>query len=86
VQHYEERSLTQGNDAVAIAIVELAAEALSGTLYGVGIHANIITASLMAILSAVNRATQVTPGLSQKLSQRFTKEPLLSSDGHSSRN
>ncbi len=78
VQHYEERSLAQGNDAVAIAIVELKAETLSDTLHGVGIHANIVTASLMAILSAVNRATQVTPDLNQKLSQRFKKEPLPS--------
>jgi hypothetical protein len=27
------------------------------TLFGVGLHANIVTASLLAVLSAMNRAT-----------------------------
>jgi 2-isopropylmalate synthase len=76
VHSYEERSLNQGSDAAAIAIVELETEALSGTVHEVGIHANIGTASLRAILSAVNRATQVNPDLNQRLSQRFEKEPL----------
>ncbi len=76
VHHYEERSLAQGNDASAIAIIELGSDALSGTVHGVGIHANIVTASLRAILSAVNRATQATPDLSQRLYQRLEKEPL----------
>jgi 2-isopropylmalate synthase len=76
VHHYEERSLAQGSDAAAIAIIELGTEALSGTMHGVGIHANIVTASLRAILSAVNRATQVNSDLKQRLSQRFEKEPL----------
>jgi 2-isopropylmalate synthase len=56
VRHYEERSLSQGSDASAIAIVELGAETLAGSFHGVGIHGNLVTASLMAILSAANRA------------------------------
>jgi 2-isopropylmalate synthase len=52
---YDEHSCTTGSDAQAIAYVEIA---LAGTpsLFGVGRHANIITASLLAVLSAVNRA------------------------------
>jgi 2-isopropylmalate synthase len=53
VHHYEERSLSQGSDATAIAIIEL--DNGIETRHGVGIHANIVTASLLAVLSAVNR-------------------------------
>jgi 2-isopropylmalate synthase len=56
VHHYEERSLSQGSNASAVAYVEVAADFIPGTLHGVGIHSNIITASLLAVLSAVNRA------------------------------
>lgn len=55
VHHYEERSLAQGSDAAAIAYVELAGEDIQGSLYGVGIHSNIVTASLLAVLSGINR-------------------------------
>jgi len=54
IRHYEEHSLSQGSDAKAIAYVEVANRGES--VHGVGIHANIVTASLLAILSAVNRA------------------------------
>ena len=53
IRHYEEHSLSQGSDARAIAYVEIANGGES--VHGVGIHANIVTASLLAILSAVNR-------------------------------
>jgi 2-isopropylmalate synthase len=77
IEHYEERSLTQGSDASAIAIVEMGGSAIqTGTLYGVGIHANIVTASLLAILSAVNRSIRVSPTLKVKLSERFEVDPL----------
>lgn len=56
VHHYEERSLTQGSDAAAIAYIELGGDGFQGSLYGVGIHSNIVTASLLAVLSGVNRA------------------------------
>ncbi|WP_404786540.1 2-isopropylmalate synthase [Altericista sp. CCNU0014] len=79
VHRYEERSLGQGSDAAAIAIVEMGADLLSGTLHGVGIHANIVTASLMAILSAVNRAARMNPALQAKIERRFERKllPLL---------
>ncbi len=56
IDHYEEHSLSQGSDAMAIAYVEIGGEDFTGSVYGVGIHQNIITASLLAILSSVNRA------------------------------
>ena len=61
VLSYEERSLTSGADARAAAFVELGAEGLPGALYGVGIDANIITASLRAVVSGLNRVAAVLP-------------------------
>ncbi len=78
VHHYEERSLTQGNDAAAIAIVEMGAEMLAGTIHGAGIHANIVAASLVAIVSAVNRAIASHPEIGNKLSQQLGITPFLS--------
>ena len=56
IQSYEERAIGQGSDAQAIAFVEVGGSAMSGSCFGVGLHANIVTASLLAVLSAVNRA------------------------------
>jgi 2-isopropylmalate synthase len=55
VQSWEERSLGQGADSRAAAIVEIALEGCPGSCFGVGIDANIVTASLRAILAGVNR-------------------------------
>ncbi|WP_087723762.1 2-isopropylmalate synthase [Pandoraea sp. PE-S2T-3] len=56
VQHYEERALTQGADARAIAIAEMAGETIVGSAFGVGIDANLTTASIRAVISGINRA------------------------------
>ena len=80
VQHYEERSLTQGNDAVAIAVIELRLERCSKSFYGIGTHNNIVTASLMAILSAVNRALKGNPVLQHQLYERFLIDSALLSN------
>ncbi|MEP7243006.1 MAG: 2-isopropylmalate synthase [Gammaproteobacteria bacterium] len=54
---YHEHSCGAGSEAMAVAYVEIAIG--GGTaLFGVGRHANIITASLLAVLSAVNRAAR----------------------------
>jgi 2-isopropylmalate synthase len=54
VVDYAEHALGQGADATAVAYVETMAG--DGTLrWGVGVHANIITASLRAVLSALAR-------------------------------
>ena len=58
LQSYEERSLGAGADAKAAAFVELAVEGVAGPRFGVGIHSNILTASVLAVISAVNRAFQ----------------------------
>ncbi|MCY7282154.1 MAG: 2-isopropylmalate synthase, partial [Cyanobacteria bacterium CAN_BIN43] len=43
IAHYEEHSLSQGSDATAIAYIEISGDDFTGSVYGVGIHANIIT-------------------------------------------
>jgi 2-isopropylmalate synthase len=57
VLSYEEHSIGSGSDARAVAFVEITTSARA-TLFGAGIHENIVTASLLAVLSAVNRALQ----------------------------
>lgn len=72
IHSYEERSLAQGSDAGAIAYIELAGDFIQGSLYGVGIHVNTVTASLLAILSARNRALHhIDPLIQEQLLQRF---------------
>ncbi|RAY12069.1 2-isopropylmalate synthase [Actinomadura craniellae] len=56
VLDYTEHALSAGGDARAAAYVEC--EVGGRTLWGVGIDANIVTASLKAVLSAVNRAAR----------------------------
>jgi len=55
VQAYEEHSLGSGADAKAIAFVELSTRDDTGSYFGVGIDANIVTASIKAIVSGLNR-------------------------------
>jgi len=52
---YEERALGQGADSRALAIVELAVEGIPGSTFGAGMDANIVTASIRAILAGINR-------------------------------
>ena len=56
VLSYEERSLAGGSDARAAAFVEVGAPFLAQPVFGVGLHENIATASMLAVLSAANRA------------------------------
>src|SRR5271165_5810799 len=55
VLSYEEHSRGQGSAATAVSYIEITTHSRR-TLFGAGMHPNIITASLLAILSAVNRA------------------------------
>jgi 2-isopropylmalate synthase len=55
IDNYEERALRAGADASALAIVEAARDGVAGIRYGVGRHANIATASVLAVLSAARR-------------------------------
>jgi 2-isopropylmalate synthase len=58
---YEEHAVGSGADAVAVAYVEMRVGEAQST-FGVGMHANIVTASLHAIASALNRAIRLHPG------------------------
>jgi 2-isopropylmalate synthase len=55
IDHYEERALAHGADASALAIVEAARDGMPGNRFGAGRHANIVTASVLAVLSAARR-------------------------------
>jgi 2-isopropylmalate synthase len=50
---YHEHATGSGEDATAVAYVQLRAG--SRTVYGVGLHQNIVTATLRAVIAALNR-------------------------------
>jgi 2-isopropylmalate synthase len=66
VLSYEEKSVGNGSEAKAVAFVEITTPSRV-TLFGVGMHGNIITASILAVLSAVRRAE--ARGLLRELNQ-----------------
>ena len=55
VRSYEERSMGKGGDAKACAFMEITHNGSEREYYGVGMDANIVTASIKALLSGVNR-------------------------------
>ncbi len=55
VLDYHEHAMSRGEDATAAAYVE--ADVDGEIVWGVGIHPSIVTASLRAVLNAVNRAS-----------------------------
>ena len=66
VRSYEERSMSAsqaGGNAKACAFMELANPQARSEVYGVGIDENIITASIKALISAVNRSGIATPAI-----------------------
>jgi len=54
VQGYHEHAVGAGEDATAVAYVQLRV-GLEQTVYGVGLDPNIVTATLRAVVSAINR-------------------------------
>lgn len=73
IRHYEEHSRHFGSNADAVAYIEMKSDFIDGTFHGVGIDSNIVTASLLAIVSAVNRIINNTDELiKQQLMQRGT--------------
>lgn len=52
---YSEHALTSGSSAKAAAYVQLRAKGTSIIEWGVGVHPNITTATIKAIISAMNR-------------------------------
>ena len=61
VHSYEERALGLGADAKASAVVEMAIAGSATSTYGVGMDANIVTASVRALISGANRLLQRLP-------------------------
>jgi len=57
VLDYEEHALGSGSDARAAAYVQV--EVGEGTSWGVAVHHSIVTASLRAVVSAINRALAI---------------------------
>ena len=53
---YHEHAVSRGAEASAVAFVEVEQLDGGGTVFGVGLHPNIVSASLRAVASAVNRA------------------------------
>jgi 2-isopropylmalate synthase len=56
VQAFEQHAMGKGADAKSVAYVEVTLNGLEGAFYGVGMHANILTASILAVFSGLNRA------------------------------
>ncbi|MCJ8146337.1 2-isopropylmalate synthase [Acinetobacter sp. A3.8] len=55
VLNYEEKSIGHGANAKALAMIELQVQGQPISGFGVGIHDNIVTASIEAILACINR-------------------------------
>ena len=55
VLNYEERSISSGASAKALALVELQVKGTGKSAYGAGIHDNIVTSSIEAIIACTNR-------------------------------
>lgn len=54
---YHQHATSSDSDAQSACYVELQTEGSNDTVYGVGLHENIVAASLLAVTSAVNRAS-----------------------------
>jgi 2-isopropylmalate synthase len=68
VQNYHEHGVGAGEDATAVAYVQLRI-GTEQTVYGVGLDPNIVTATLRAVVSAVNR------GIAQGMLEQSTERP-----------
>ncbi|HAS51740.1 MAG TPA: hypothetical protein DCS21_08370, partial [Gammaproteobacteria bacterium] len=60
VVDYHEHAIGAGANATAVSYVEVRMDGDPTALFGVGIDSNIVTASLKAVVSAVNRALRQT--------------------------
>jgi 2-isopropylmalate synthase len=58
---YEERAIGSGAGARAVAFIELRAETQPLARFGIGIHPNIVTASILALCSGFNRLLAALP-------------------------
>jgi 2-isopropylmalate synthase len=76
LQSFEERAIGSGAAARAAAYIELSTGELPGGRFGVAIHANIVTASILALFSGLNRVLRA-------LEQRTRESWLLQLRRHS---
>jgi 2-isopropylmalate synthase len=58
IADYQEHALGSGANAAAVCFVEITTSA-NGSVFGVGMHHNIVAASLHAIVSAINRGIRL---------------------------
>jgi 2-isopropylmalate synthase len=52
---FEEHAIGHGSDATALAWVEVGAPGISTSVYGAGRHPHLVSASLQAMMQALNR-------------------------------
>jgi 2-isopropylmalate synthase len=76
VHSYEERALGLGADAKASAVVEMAIAGTATSTYGVGMDANIVTASVRALISGANRLLQRMPEAEARQHLESLQAPL----------
>jgi 2-isopropylmalate synthase len=74
VVDYVEHAVGAGSDATAVAYVEAAGED-GAAVWGVGLHSNILTASLRAVVSAANRLPKKAQGGSVQYAASSTEQP-----------
>jgi len=55
VVNYEERSISSGANAKALALIELQVKGAGKSAFGAGVHDNIVTSSIEAIIACTNR-------------------------------
>ncbi|TCP07499.1 2-isopropylmalate synthase [Caldimonas thermodepolymerans] len=75
IDSYEERGLQGGSDASAVAFVELAWPGEAGSAYGVGVHTSILSASILALVSGVNRWHARAPQVVDAAFAAWTQRP-----------
>jgi 2-isopropylmalate synthase len=65
---YEERAMGQGAQAKAAAFIEVSLDKGAATAFGVGVHENIATAGVLAVVSGAARLlARITPGDRERL-------------------
>jgi 2-isopropylmalate synthase len=62
VKEYKEHSLGEGRDVKAAAYIECVASGTNQSVWGVGIHADVVQSSLIALLSAASNFASSRPG------------------------
>ncbi|MDQ8936619.1 2-isopropylmalate synthase [Acinetobacter rudis] len=67
VLNYEERGISSGANAKALALIELQVKGTGRSAFGAGVHDNIVTSSIEAIIACINRL--VAQGVLQSKTQ-----------------